>query len=427
MITVKNLSFSYSQLPFIENMNFQVRSGEIFGFLGPSGAGKSTLQKILIGMLPKYKGSVSINNNEIRNKSDQFYESIGVDFEFPSFYEKFTALENLKFFGSLYDCKLIPIEQLLEIVGLSQHANKKVAGFSKGMKSRLNFARSIIHQPKVLFLDEPTSGLDPSNSQVMKNIILDLKNKGVTIILTTHNMHDATELCDRVAFIVDGNIKAMDTPHNLIMSRRYNEVTYSYLENQKELNTTIALDKISTDKKLQSLIQANALLSIHSNEPTLDNIFSEINREEITMKLKGLILGDIRQQYKYGFYALYTLFTLVYITVLRILPMPWKELCTTTLIFSDPVLIGLMFMGAIILFEKSEKVMQALAVSPISIHAYILSKVISIGLISLLSGVLIALFSGMEHSYIHLAVGIMLGSALFTGWNITFCFYFNHE
>ena len=132
------------------------------------------------------------------------------------------------------------------------------------------------------------------------------------------------------------------------------------------------------------------------------------------MKLKGLILGDIRQQYKYGFYALYTLFTLVYITVLRILPMPWKELCTTTLIFSDPVLIGLMFMGAIILFEKSEKVMQALAVSPISIHAYILSKVISIGLISLLSGVLIALFSGMEHSYIHLAVGIMLGSALFT-------------
>ena len=127
------------------------------------------------------------------------------------------------------------------------------------------------------------------------------------------------------------------------------------------------------------------------------------------MKFKSLILGDIRQQYKYGFYALYTLFTLVYITVLRILPMPWKELCTTTLIFSDPVLIGLMFMGAIILFEKSEKVMQALAVSPISIHAYILSKVIS-----MLSGVLIALFSGMEHSYIHLAVGIMLGSALFT-------------
>ena len=275
MITAKNLSFSYSQLPFIENMNFQVRSGEIFGFLGPSGAGKSTLQKILIGMLPKYKGSVSINNNEIRNKSDQFYESIGVDFEFPSFYEKFTALENLKFFGSLYDCKLIPVEQLLEMVGLSQHANKKVAGFSKGMKSRLNFARSIIHQPKVLFLDEPTSGLDHSN------FILDLKNKGVTIILTTHNMHDATELCDRVAFIVDGNIKAMDTPHNLIMSRRYNEVTYSYLENQKELNTTIALDKISTDKKLQSLIQANALLSIHSNEPTLDNIFSEITGRKL--------------------------------------------------------------------------------------------------------------------------------------------------
>ena len=139
------------------------------------------------------------------------------------------------------------------------------------------------------------------------------------------------------------------------------------------------------------------------------------------MKLKGLILGDIRQQYKYGFYALYTLFTLVYITVLRILPMPWKELCTTTLIFSDPVLIGLMFMGAIILFEKSEKVMQALAVSPISIHAYILSKVISIGLISLLSGVLIAfLHTSCCWNYVRFSI-------IHTGWNITFCFYFNHE
>ena len=145
------------------------------------------------------------------------------------------------------------------------------------------------------------------------------------------------------------------------------------------------------------------------------------------MKLKGLILGDIRQQYKYGFYALYTLFTLVYITVLRILPMPWKELCTTTLIFSDPVLIGLMFMGAIILFEKSEKVMQALAVSPISIHAYILSKVISIGLISLLrSSHRIVLRYG---TFLHTSCcwNYVRFSIIHTGWNITFCFYFNHE
>ena len=140
------------------------------------------------------------------------------------------------------------------------------------------------------------------------------------------------------------------------------------------------------------------------------------------MKFKSLILGDIRQQYKYGFYALYTLFTLVYITVLRILPMPWKELCTTTLIFSDPVLIGLMFMGAIILFEKSEKVMQALAVSPISIHAYILSKVISIGLISLLSGVLIGTFLHTSCCWNYVRFSI-----IHTGWNITFRFHFNHE
>lgn len=145
------------------------------------------------------------------------------------------------------------------------------------------------------------------------------------------------------------------------------------------------------------------------------------------MKFKSLILGDIRQQYKYGFYALYTLFTLVYITVLRILPMPWKELCTTTLIFSDPVLIGLMFMGAIILFEKSEKVMQALAVSPISIHAYILSGNFHwTNFFAKWSSHRIVLRHG---TFLHTSCcwNYVRFSIIHTGWNITFCFYFNHE
>ena len=141
------------------------------------------------------------------------------------------------------------------------------------------------------------------------------------------------------------------------------------------------------------------------------------------MKIKGLIQGDIQQQYKYGFYALYILFTLLYITVLRILPTEWKELGATVIIFSDPVLIGLMFIGAMILFEKSEKVIQALAVSPISIHSYILSKVISIGIISLLSGILIALFSKVEYSYAHLVTGIILGSVLFSLVGISLSVY----
>lgn len=151
MIQVDNISFSYTDKPFIKDVSFEVKKGEILGFLGPSGAGKSTLQKILIGVLTSYTGSVKINGLEVRDHKNDFYENIGVDFEFPSLYEKFTATENLRFFGSLYARTLIPIPTLLDMVGLSQDANKRVSGFSKGMKSRLNFIKALIHQPDILF------------------------------------------------------------------------------------------------------------------------------------------------------------------------------------------------------------------------------------------------------------------------------------
>ncbi|MDF2656460.1 MAG: ABC-type multidrug transport system, ATPase component [Bacillota bacterium] len=185
MISVRNLKFSYTREAFIEEIHFEVKTGEIFGFLGPSGAGKSTLQKILTGLIKSYSGEVVVNGEEPRRHSKTFYEEIGVDFEFPSLYEKLTAKENLIFFSSLYQ-KHRDIGSLLDSVGLAQDADKKVADFSKGMKSRLNFIKALLHDPSLLFLDEPTSGLDPSNSRVMKDLILQEKNKGKTIILTTH-------------------------------------------------------------------------------------------------------------------------------------------------------------------------------------------------------------------------------------------------
>lgn len=276
MIEVKNLSFSYNKSEFIKDMNFHVNEGEIFGFLGPSGAGKSTLQKILTGIILSYKGSVIVNNTEMKHRTNQFYENIGVDFEFPSLYEKLTAYENLSFFSSLYDRKTRSIEELLASVNLLEDAHKKVFEYSKGMKSRLNFIKALIHSPKVLFLDEPTSGLDPVNAHTMKNIIKEEKDKGTTIILTTHNMIDATELCDRVAFIVDGNIKALDSPHNLIMSYGAQKVYYSYIDNGKEVQKEHLLQNISDDKVLAKIIKENRLQSIHSSEPTLSDIFMDI-------------------------------------------------------------------------------------------------------------------------------------------------------
>ena len=275
MICVKNLSFSYTKKPYIENTSFEVRSGEIFGFLGPSGAGKSTLQKILTGLLTNYSGNVLVNGEEVKSHNNHFYENIGVDFEFPSLYEKLTARENLEYFVSLYR-KRRDIDDLLSRVGLQNDSEKKVSDYSKGMKSRLNFIKALLHDPNILFLDEPTSGLDPSNARVMKDMILEEKAKGKTILLTTHNMYDATELCDRVAFIVDGKIKALDTPHNLIMRRGASKLVYTYTDNGSERKAEVSLGQTAEDETLIRLIQTSGLTSIHSSEPTLNDIFVEL-------------------------------------------------------------------------------------------------------------------------------------------------------
>ncbi len=275
MIRVQKLRFSYTKHPFIENVSFDVKKGEIFGFLGPSGAGKSTLQKILTGLLTNYQGSVIVNEIEVKNHNNDFYEHIGVDFEFPSLYEKLTARENLRFFASLYK-KSLDINELLQRVGLLQDADKRVAEFSKGMKSRLNFIKALLHDPILLFLDEPTSGLDPSNARRMKDIILQQKSMGKTVVLTTHNMYDATELCDRVAFIVDGSLKALDTPRNLIMKKGASLIRYTYWQDGEEKQREVAIDRTSEDELLQKLMKENRLLSIQSCEPTLNEIFVEI-------------------------------------------------------------------------------------------------------------------------------------------------------
>ena len=276
MIQVNHLSFSYTPKPFIQDMSFSVAEGEIFGFLGPSGAGKSTLQKILLGMLPLYQGSAIVNGTECKKHGPDFYESIGVDFEYSTLYEKLSAIENLRFFSSLYHKPARPIPELLAMVGLENDGDKRVSEYSKGMKSRLNFVKALAHDPKLLFLDEPTSGLDPTNSRLMKDIILAEKRKGKTILLTTHNMQDAAELCDRVAFIVGGRIYALDSPHNLIMAKGAAELTYTWLDRGEEEFASCPLDQLSEDQLLHRLMAENRLLSIHSSEPTLNDIFMDI-------------------------------------------------------------------------------------------------------------------------------------------------------
>ena len=231
----------------------------------------------MTGLITKYQGSVRVNGTECRNRTQAFYEDIGVDFEFPALYEKLTARQNLEYFASLYGRVCRPPQESLEKAGLGKDGDKRVSGFSKGMRSRLAFLRALQHDPCLLFLDEPTSGLDPSNSRVMKDMILEEKEKGKTIILTTHNMHDAAELCDRVAFIVNGRVCALDTPHNLIMGRGAARLSYTWKrQDGGERRGECLLSNTSQDVRLNRLMAENRLTSLHSSEPDLNDIFLEI-------------------------------------------------------------------------------------------------------------------------------------------------------
>lgn len=275
MIRVQDVYLKYpsKKADTIQGISFEVKRGEIFGFLGPSGAGKSTMQKILTGVLRNYRGTVRVFDNEVKNRTRDYYEKIGVDFEFPNFYSKFSALENLNYFASLYNTKPTDPMELLERVGLQNDADKKVGEYSKGMKMRLSFVRCIMHRPELLFLDEPTSGLDPNNARTLKDMILEQKAEGKTIILTTHNMHDAEELCDRVAFIVDGKIKALNTPHALRQSKADTKVTFSFMKDRQEIEKSCLLAELGKSTEFETALKTGVLKSIHSKEQTLEDVF----------------------------------------------------------------------------------------------------------------------------------------------------------
>ena len=275
MIQVNNLHFAYSSNTHdtLKGLSFHIPEGEIFGFLGPSGAGKSTTQKILIGILANYRGEVSVNGLDLAELDSDFYESIGVAFETPNLFTKFTGLENLEFFAQFYTGETRDPYALLSAVGLEDAAKTRVADYSKGMKVRLNFCRSLLNNPKLIFLDEPTAGLDPVNLRKMEGLILAEKEKGNTICITTHDMHVADTLCDRVAFIVDGEVSLIDTPRDLKLQHGERTVEVEYRVDNELLKTSLPLDKLSENKAFQKILKEHFIETIHSREATLEDVF----------------------------------------------------------------------------------------------------------------------------------------------------------
>jgi len=278
MIVVKDLFHSYAndENYAVKNISFTIEKGEIFGFLGPSGAGKSTTQNILTGLLQIQKGQASIDGEDIRKQSQKLFNSMGVSFEQPNVYRKLSGLENLEFYAKLFSVPTEDPKKLLQMVGLGDSMYKKAGAYSKGMLQRLVFCRSMLNRPKVWFLDEPTSGLDPTTASQIKEIIKARRDAGSTIFLTTHNMYTADELCDRVAFLNNGEIMALDAPRNLKLQHGERFVNVEYRGENNLENAKLSMTNREDKLRLQTLIESGSIDTMHSQEASLEQIFIKL-------------------------------------------------------------------------------------------------------------------------------------------------------
>lgn len=277
MIEVNGLGFSYpgAKVMAVNDVSFSVGAGEIFGFLGPNGAGKSTTQKILTGLLGNYQGEVRILEREVNDWGSELYEQVGVGFELPVHYGRLTARENLQYFASLYRDETEEVENLLQQVDLLDQADIRVDHFSKGMRVRLSFARSVLCRPRRLFLDEPTTGLDPLSARRIKDLILQHRDRGATIFLTTHDMTTADEICDRVAFLIEGHIALIDTPRDLKINYGKQRVRVEFADASVEAQE-FALADLAENEAFLSALREPSLQRIHTQETSLENIFIRV-------------------------------------------------------------------------------------------------------------------------------------------------------
>lgn len=282
-IIVENLTCRYGSLLAVDHINFEVGAGEILGFLGPNGAGKTTTVKMLTGQLRPQEGRAILLGHDVVKETEKVRSQIGVCFEQPNLYEQMNALDNLILFAELFGVKNFDGYALLKRVGLAGREKDKVANYSKGMKQRLMVARSLVNSPQIIFMDEPTAGLDPVSSEAIGNIILEERDRGATIFLTTHDMWEADKLCHRVAFMNQGKIAALDTPRNLKQQYGKRSLIAEVATAGGGLEKReISMDSAGTARTVEELFSREKVVTIHSEEATLEDIFIQVTGRRLT-------------------------------------------------------------------------------------------------------------------------------------------------
>jgi ABC-2 type transport system ATP-binding protein len=274
-IDVDGIRFSYGDTPAVDNVSFSVARGEILGFLGPNGAGKSTTIKMLTGQLSPEAGTIAMLGMAMPAQREEIQERLGVCFEEKNLYLSMTGRENLAFFAKLFEVKDFDPEPMIERVGLSARLDDRVSEYSKGMRQRLMMARALVNTPDVLLLDEPTDGLDPVSALAIRDLIRKEADRGAAVLLTTHDMHEADTLSDRVAFINQGSILTIDTPEDLKLAHGQRSVRIRTRQGDGVSEQVIPLDEAGSGDLIRDAVSDEHLMTIHTEEATLEDIFVE--------------------------------------------------------------------------------------------------------------------------------------------------------
>lgn len=273
MIEAKKICKRFAEREVLSGIDLDIRPGMIFGLLGPSGAGKTTLIKIITGQLVFENGEVKVFGKNVTDLTGDDKRQIGIMMDDHGVYERMSCADNLKIFADIYGVPYSNIAKTLKEVGLEDAAKKPAMKLSKGMRARLRLARVLMISPKLLFLDEPTSGLDPMTMRYIHKLIMEQKEKGCTVFLTTHNMEEASVLCDEVALLNDGKIIERGTPEDVC--RRYNHQKKILIHLTTGEDIELAQDADSAGK-ISSLMEQGKVETIHSSEPSLETVFIEL-------------------------------------------------------------------------------------------------------------------------------------------------------
>ena len=272
MIKVERVTKRFGDNIALNQISFSINEGEIFGFLGPSGSGKTTMINILTGQLQANSGKTELLGKDSQKLLPSDFEELGLVGDTSGYYEKLSLYNNLLLFARLYGVSKSRIEEILKQVGLYDSKDTPSEKLSTGMRQRMLLARALINYPKVLFLDEPTSGLDPTTSKKIHKLLQELKERGTTIFLTTHDMNEATLLCDNLALLNKGDLIEQGSPNEII--QKYNtekKVAVTYSDSTKKVVRFEDLQHEDYKK----------MMTIHSCEPTLEDIFIKLTGEKL--------------------------------------------------------------------------------------------------------------------------------------------------